>query len=204
MNERDKKLEEALSSQLGVDGDNYIFTTKQVFLVRINLVILKLLMEDKNKKGVAIVLDRPHGYLAHLLALHRIDQSNLSYIDTVGKISENFTIDEPKKVVYTNGPFHVELLLNAFSEGYVDGEFKTKSIDLKDVDFILIDNIATALKYNTMESLELCIESLTSLCEKHGVLCVYGIDPKINKALYTLMKTYIKNEIKIDERWLRG
>ncbi len=204
MNERDRKLEEALSSQLGVDGNDYMFTTKQVFLVRVNLVILKLLLEDRKKRGVAIVLDRPHGYLAHLLALHKIDQTNLSYIDTVGNLSGDFNIGDPKKVVYTEGPFHVELLINAFSDGYENGEFQTRSIDLEDVDFILIDNIATALRYNTMKSMELCFSSLKSLSNKHGFLLIMGVDPAANRALYSLLKTYIENEIKIEERWLRG
>jgi hypothetical protein len=204
MNEKDLRLEQALSSLLGVDGNTYIFTTKQVFLVRVNLVILKLLLEDRKKKGVAVVLDRPHGYLAHLLALHKIDQSNLSYIDTVGNLSNDFTIDEPKKVVYTSGPFHVELLINAFSDGYVDGDFQSSKIDLKKVDFILVDNMATSLRYNTMEALEICLESLTQMCEENNILCVFGVDPNANRALYSMMKSYIKNEIKIEERWLHG
>ncbi len=204
MNQKDLKLEAALSSQLGVDGNDYIFTTKQVFMVRVNLVILKLLLEDRKKRGVVIVLDRPHGYLAHLLTLHQIDQSNLSYIDTVAKLSGDCIVDDPKKVVYTSGPFHAELLLNAFSEGYVDGDFKTKKIDLREMDFILIDNIATALRYNTMESMEMCLESLKSLSDEYDILTVCGIDPSANRSLYSLLKTYINNEIKIEERWLRG
>ena len=203
MNEKDLKLEEALSSQLGVDGNDYIFTTRQVFMVRVNLVILKLLLEDRKKKGVAVVLDRPHGYLAHLLSLHRVDQSNLSYLDTVARFSGNSVIDDPKKVVYTDGPFHVELLMNAFSEGY-DEDFKTKAIDMKDVDFILIDNVASALTYNTMEAMELCLKALKELSEKHNILIVLGIDPKAHRALYGLLKSEIKNEIKIEERWLHG
>ena len=204
MNEKDLKLEAALSSQLGVDGNDYVFTTKQVFLVRVNLVILKLLLEDRKKRGVAIVLNRPHGYLAHLLSLHKIDQSNLSYIDTVSKIAGDGVINDAKKVVYTSGPFHMELLLNAFSDGYENGDFKAKSIDLSDVDFILIDDISAALKYNTMESMEICLSSLKDLSERHGILVVIGIDPNINKALYALVKTYMNNEIKIDEGWLHG
>ncbi len=203
MNERDLKLEEALSSQLGVDGNDYMFTTKQVFLVRVNLVILKLLLEERKKRGIAVVLDRPHGYLAHLLTLHKIDQTNLSYIDTVAKFSGDCVFEDPKKVIYTNGPFHVELLLNAFSEGYTD-DFQTKVIDISEVDFIIIDNIATALTYNTMESIAMCCEALRKLAEEHGILCVVGIDPDAHRSLYSLLKGYMTNEIKIEERWLRG
>ena len=204
MNQKDLKLEEALSSLLGVDGNDYVFITKQVFLVRVNLVILKLLLENRKKRGVVIVLDRPHGYLAHLLTLHQIDQSNLSYIDTVAKLSGDGIVDDPKKVIYTSGPFHAELLINAFSEGYVDGDFQTSKIDLREMDFIMIDNIATALRYNNLESMEKCMASLKALSEKHDILVVVGIDAASNRTLYSLLKMYIENEIKIEERWLRG
>ena len=203
MNEKDLRLEEALSSQLGVDGNDYIFTTKQVFMVRVNLVILKLLLENRKKRGVAVVLDRPYGYLAHLLSLHRVDQTNLSYIDTVARFSGDSVIDNPKKVVYTDGPFHVELLMNAFSDGYED-DFKTKAIEMEDVDFILIDNVASALTYNTMEAMETCLKTLKELSDKHNILIVMGVDPHAHRALYGLLKSEIKNEIKIEERWLHG
>ena len=72
------------------------------------------------------------------------------------------------------------------------------------MDFILIDDIAAALKYNTMQSMEICLSSLKDLSERHGILVIMGIDPDTNKALYALTKTYINNEIKIDERWLHG
>lgn len=203
MNERDLKLEAALSSQLGVDGNDYIFTTKQVFMVRVNLVILKLLLEDRKKKGVAVVLERPYAYLAHLLSLHKIDQTNLSYIDTVAGFSGDYIIDDPKKVVYTNGPFHVELLVNAFSDGY-DDDFKTKAIEIEDVDFIMIDNVASTLTYNTMEEIEICLKTLKDLSDRHNILIVMGIDPDAHSSLYLLLRSYFKNEIKIKERWLHG
>ncbi len=203
MNERDLKLEAALASQLGVDGNDYIFTTKRVFLVRINLVILKLLLEDKKKRGITVVLDRPHGYLTHLLTLHKVDQTNLLYADTVTKLSSSVPIEIQENVIYTNGPFHLDLLLNLFLDGQID-DSQTAKTDLDDIDFILIDNIATALAYNTMTSVENFLRTLRELISTKNILFVAGIDADAHKTLYWLLKRYITNEIKIEERWLHG
>ena len=64
MNDRDIQLASALSTELRA-GDTsllYLVSTKYTNIVRVNLVILKALLDGLKLKGIVITVDRPHQY----------------------------------------------------------------------------------------------------------------------------------------------
>ena len=194
------KIGEILKNKLSSGSVNMI-DVQQHFLARMNLISLKVLLEEKSKKGVAVVLDRPHQYLAYLLHLHHINQNNISYVDAITHFSGESVDSAPNSISYTEGPFHIELLVNAFSDGY-NGEFHTKPINLRDMDFVLIDNISTMLSYNTLSMIsEFLKEFFTMSRQIPGLITVFSLDPDSHAELYDIVNLYVDNEIDMREAW---
>jgi hypothetical protein len=99
VNERDLQLAHAVSSMIESDSCDAMFLvqTKYTNLVRVNLVILKALLDDQRKSGLMITIDRPHQYLSHLMQLHQVDQKNLAFLDVISSHSSDSNGDASTK-----------------------------------------------------------------------------------------------------------
>lgn len=152
MNERDLQLVRTIDSEIRFDGSPaiYLLSTKYTNLVRVNLVLLKDLLDEKHKKGVIVTIDRPHQYIAHLLQLHGIDQTNLIYIDAISSFSSDTKCGSVAKE-YQHGPFNIESLPEfLFSE---DDSRRVGMVNMADVEFVVMDNVSTMLTYNAMDGI---------------------------------------------------
>ncbi len=200
MNERDLKIGEMIKAEIEKGDRKKVIKVPQQFLARGNLIILKVLLQDEGMKGVAVVLDRPHQYLAYLLHLHKINQKNISYVDAITHFSGE-KIEGDGSITYTDGPFHIELLVNAFSEGYGTG-FKSRSINLREVDFILIDNIATMLSYNTLGMITGFLDDFFEVINGiNTIMTIIPIDSRAHKELYNVLKEHVSDEVDMLEVW---
>ncbi len=152
MNEKDLELVHAVSSVLtGEEGSSiYLVHVKYTNLVRVNLVLLKALLEDKKRRGLMITIDRPHQYLSHLMQLHGVDQTNLVFVDAISLHSADTKGGEVAPE-FQMGPFHIEALPD-FLMKHDDGG-PSFHIDMSKIDFVIIDNVSTLLTYNSMESI---------------------------------------------------
>lgn len=158
MNERDLRLVHTIQREIqyGSASGIYLFTTKYTNLVRVNLVVLKAELGEKHMRGVMVTVDRPHQYLSHLLQLHGIDQTDLTFVDAVS----NHASDTKKGGVATefqNGPFNIETLPD-FLVGSV-GAVTSFAKDFSRADFMMIDNIAAMLVFNHMENLKMFLKT---------------------------------------------
>lgn len=152
MNERDIQLVRAIDPEIQFDGSPsiYLLSAKYTNLVRVNLVLLKDFLDEKRKKGVIVTIDRPHQYISHLLQLHGIDQTNLTYIDAISTHSSD-TKGGAVASEFQHGPFHIESLPDFMFSG--EDTRRAGMLDLSGADFVVIDNVSTLLTYNTMESI---------------------------------------------------
>ncbi len=202
MNEKDLKIGELLRARLS-PGEVNMISVRQQFLARMNLITLKVLLEDEKKKGVAVVLDRPHQYLAYLLHLHHINQKNISYVDAITHFSGETVESSPNSISYTDGPFHIELLLNAFGDGY-NGDFHKKPINLREMDFILIDNMSTMLNYNTMSMISDFLQNFFQVIgDVDGLSTIFPLDSQAHSELHNLVSPYVHRNIDMREVWKR-
>jgi len=152
VNERDIELARVIASEVETDGETpiYLLVTRYTSLVRLNLVLLKAFLDEKCMKGVVITLDRPHQYLSHLLVLHGVDTKNLRFIDAISVHSSDSKAGTSTSG-FEQGPFHIESLPTYFCS---PGDNRQVSlVDLSSTEFIIIDNVATLLAYNTMDSI---------------------------------------------------
>jgi hypothetical protein len=175
----------------------FLVQTKYTNLVRVNLVILKALLDDQRKTGLVITVDRPHQYLSHLMQLHQVDQKNLAFLDVISSHSSD-SKGEASSKEFHRGPFHIETLPDFLFSG--NAESRELGIDISKIQFIVIDNVSTLLTYNTMESImtffELYAERVKS-SGRHPLLSVVAIDNTLHQSLNDLIQPRCKKTIDI-------
>lgn len=199
VNERDLQLAHAVSSMLESDGCDAMFLvqTKYTNLVRVNLVILKALLDDQRKSGVMITIDRPHQYLSHLLQLHQVDQKNLAFLDVISTHSSD-SKGEASPNEFHGGPFHIETLPDFLFSG--NAESRELGIDISKIQFVVIDNVSTLLTYNTIDSVMKFLERYGELVKssgRHPLLSVLAIDKTLHQSLNDLIQPMCKRTIDV-------
>jgi hypothetical protein len=185
VNERDSALVKELAPMLEGRSEPtiYLMASKYTSLVRVNLVLLKAFLDEKKSSGVMITIDRPHQYASHLLQLHGIDQSGLTFLDAISSHASD-TKAEVKGGQYSEGPFYIERL-PAFMAGS-DG-VSPPGIDLVNVRFVIIDNVSTLLTYNSMESLKAFFSNYIDVMRKKASgnpITVFVMDKDLHGALF--------------------
>ncbi len=155
VNENDLQLAKLLDSEIRPDGRSelYLIACKYTNLVRVNLVLLKAFLDERRSRGIMITIDRPHQYVSHLLQLHGIDQNNLVFLDAISRHASD-TQSGSVATEFQRGPFQIETLPD-FLSGDGDGGVVSPAAD---ADFVVLDNVATLLTYNPMESVQLFLE----------------------------------------------
>lgn len=152
VNEKDLQLVHAVGAVIEVDADAsiYVLHAKYTNLVRVNLVLLKAFLEEKRRKGMMITIDRPHQYVSHLMQLHGVDQTNLTFIDAISTHSSD-TKGGAVAPEFQRGPFNIESLPDFFTK---PDNGQGLIVDMSKVDFVIIDNVSTLLTYNSMDSIK--------------------------------------------------
>ena len=199
MNDRDLQLAHAVSSLVQTDdGDSIVLVqTKYTNLVRVNLVILKALLDDQKKSGLVITIDRPHQYLSHLMQLHQVDQKNLVFLDVISLHSSD-TKGQASVKEFQRGPFHIETLPDFLFSG--SSESRELGIDISKMQFIVVDNISTLLTYNTMESIVKFFERYGQMVKssgRHPLLSVFAIDRAMHQSLNDIIEPLSRRTIDI-------
>lgn len=195
MNEKDLRLVKVLDSEIRVDGPSalYLIATKYTNLVRVNLVLLKALLDEKRRRGIMITIDRPHQYVSHLLQLHGIDQNKLVFVDAISSHSSD-TKGGSVAAEFQRGPFHIETLPDFLSGG--NGVEPGGPSDFAEAEFIILDNIATLLTYNSMEKVQSFFSKYMELvmAKRPGhLVTVIVMDSELHASLFE----YISGKAKV-------
>jgi hypothetical protein len=190
VNEKDIRLSHVISSIVGTEDGRriYLLNIRHLNLVRVDLVLLKAFLEEKKMRGLLITVDRPHQYISHLLQLHGVEQANLIYLDTISSHAAD-TKGGAIAPEFQNGPFHVETLPDFLMERSPNQA--SLNIDVSSIDFIIIDNVATLLAYNTMDSVrsffQRYVEVLKSIHSK-GIWTALAVDRDLYPDLFKFIK----------------
>ena len=168
-----------------------VFNTDFTKIAKTNLFLLKGLMDIEGEKGLFVSLDRPHQYMSYLLKIHDVDQDDLWFIDAVTRMSGEKS-NTKGNVDFLEDAFHVGDLFDYLKEH--NGEF----LRIDDIDFIVIDNIATMLNYNTTTKVKEFIKKFKGFTDKHPhVLAGVTIDPESNPELSEIIDELFDYKIDI-------
>ena len=176
-----------------VDKKKILVVSKYTERTRVNLVLLRFFLEEMNMRGIFITIDRPHQYIEYLLKLHKIPQKKLLYIDVVSHLSGEVFLNDDSNVFFMDGPYEVGFLDDVmdghFEPDSVSGGIQKNYVNLKEMDFILVDDIAALSKYLDDDGIKKFIDSyLTSIRRLATVTAPIVLDINKNKDLYNLLK----------------
>ncbi len=197
MNQRDIELMQAIIREIGEigAGERVLFKVSYSRIVQTNLVILKILLDQWMKQGIFITIDRPHNYMEHLLRMHRVkNRHRLTYIDAIGKYSGS-EMEAVENRAITRTPFQIEHLPDELIDGMKDGG---STVDMRNNDFILIDNLAAMLNYNSMASIVKFVDRyLKAIALYDSIFTALFIDSNNNPGLYDAIKPLCDVELEI-------
>jgi len=199
MNERDIQLMKSLLDSIGegMDGGVVLIDVPSTQFVRVNLVLLKGLMEDRGRQGIFISVDRPHQYMVHLMRMHQISLGDVTFIDVISRFSSDRKGGEAR-VGFVDGPFHIDSLPSALEEsskGQGSG-----FLPLEDCGFAMIDNIAALQIYNRNPAVELFINNFILTAKSHGSMLVpMVLDKSRHESLYDSAQKLSDVEIKVEK-----
>jgi len=153
MNERDLDAVARLNALLGNDPSAapLLMSARYTQVARLNLILLKTLLDVRRLRGIFITIDRPHHYMAHLMRLHGVGQENLLYLDAISSHSADTKVGSTVAGML-GGPFQIQRLPSVLQGE--DGAPGGLPIDWNRVDFLLLDNLGTLLMYNTRQAVE--------------------------------------------------
>ncbi len=203
MNAKDIQLMRTIISQLGNlnNGNRLLFSVNYARISRTNLILLKALLEELNKKGLFITIDRPHQYMEHLLRMHRIKYNNLLFIDAIASFSGTLLSEKDYEVnvKFVDSPFQIDLLPELFSLNPEDTSRTVGKIDMMGVDFILIDNVATMLNYNDTNMVEKFLENyLAKFRDRNNIFIPLILDSVTYGSLYQVARELCDKEIDLE------
>ncbi len=197
MNQRDIKLMRAIVREIGDIGvgERILFRVSYSRIVQINLIILKILLDEWLKQGIFITVDRPHSYMEHLLKMHRVENRHrLRYIDAIGNYSGDSQTPDNSGVV-NHTPFQIETLPDELIKGIMSDQ---TVIDMRNNDFILIDNLAAMLNYNSLQSVvEFVDRYLKAIALYDSIFTALFIDSRNHPELYDAIKPFCDIELEI-------
>lgn len=190
MNEKQLQIASVFADMMGQrsDGSKIVtIATPSVNIASVNLVILKALLDLMKEQGVFVTIDRPHQYIEHLLKIHKIEYSKLTFIDMISTFSGDTKRGIPG-LEAAQGPFSLSDLLDLIKISSVakDSQF----FELLRLDFLLFDNIASLLIYNSYEQIQNFFSELLSLLKESGSIFVtFIIDPDHHSEVYNHFST---------------
>lgn len=166
---------------------------------KINLVLLKYLLQNKKKTGLFITFDRPHQYISKLLKLNNITQENLFYIDAVSLISGESSKHGGINVKFMNGPYQISIFKNLVGRGFGPERKMTPAIDLKDIGFIMIDDISALEVYNDSSAVKEFVCNFYSVVDNLNTFTVsIVLDANYHKELYAIIGEFSDIELTVD------
>ena len=188
-----KRMMALFYSPKAVDKRKILVVSKYTERTRVNLILLKFFLEKMNMRGIFITIDRPHQYIEYLLKLHGISQKKLLYIDVVSSLSGEIRLNDGPNVFFMDGPYEVGFLDKAMDgccepNPVIDGVSKNY-VNLKEMDFILVDDIAALSKYLDDDGIKKFIDSyMISIRRLATVTAPLVLDINKNKYMYNLLK----------------
>ena len=180
MNDKDIQLAQRLSNLIKSDHRPASLTASisapTVNIARINISLLKAMLDLLHKQGIFVTIDRPHQYAEHLLRIHNIDFSKLTFIDMISAYAGDRKVGF-KEWTNSHGPFSLGDILDLIKLSNAAKE--SLYVDLLQIDFILFDNIGSLLVYNRADSVKRFLGQLMEQVKKtSGIFVAFVIDPR--------------------------
>ena len=174
-----------------------IFDVPATQFVRVNLMMLRGLAQERGLPGIFISVDRPHQYMVHLLSMHQIKADNLIFIDAISRFSADFKVANAK-VGFMDGPFRIDRLPMAMNEWIKS--CNGKSLNLNNSGFAIIDNLSALLTYNSFTSVQTFLQNfIQTLHPSKNMIVPLMIDSEKSGLLYETARSMCNVEVRMKD-----
>ncbi len=174
-----------------------IFDVPATQFVRVNLMMLRGLSQERGLPGIFISVDRPHQYMVHLLSMHQIKAENLIFIDAISRFSADFKVANAN-VGFMDGPFRIDRLPMAMND-WIKG-CNGQSLNFSNRGFAIIDNLSALLTYNSFNSVQTFLQNfIQSLHSSGNMIVPLMIDREKSGLLYETAKSLCNVEIRLKD-----
>ncbi len=186
-------LEESLISEhlaTFMEGKSFVIVNvKPLHLTKSNLILIKALADIDKKRGLVITLERPHHYLTYLLGIQGINQRNITYVD--------LAYSKTKKIKF---PIKITGKERHLIGGFISGD----SVNLKNFEFVMIDNVSTARMYMARDSLFKFVHYLADTTKKAGASFILSLDASKEEDLINSLNDFQYEIINFEEVMKNG
>jgi len=167
-----------------------LFTIRSKFNARLNIMLLKYLVNELGLKGVYICLERPSSYIEKLLRGRDVNLDNIILLDAISKVSGDQSTCEVATTELMETPFSKEFLERVLGTGTGNSV-----MELEDIDFVIIDSLSVMSCYIDDESLIHLLETLS----ESSIKTIMSLDRTCDNELYDKAKTMCDKEIKFND-----
>jgi hypothetical protein len=183
----DELLFAQIRDKLGGDLEKTtLFTLKSKFNSRLNVVLIKFLVNERGMKGICVSVDRPSFYMRKILEKNGVDMDKVIFLDAMKNISGDCRSKDYDPHIVCN-PFPGEMLGGVKEEGFGTKRFEG-------VDFVIIDNATVLSCYIDNDSIVCLLEALCGMTDVHAIL---SVDKETNKDMYERLKQVCTSEYEI-------
>ena len=172
--------------------DRMVLIQKNTQIARTNLLLLKILLNDLDLRGIFLSINRPYHYMKYLLNMHDIEHGGLLFMDTVSEISgEHF--ERSKGVLFTKGPFNPELFGSLQAKVYPEND--DNAIDLESYHFFMFDSIASLANYRSLQGIRNVLNAAFTLFERSSIRVFMSVDRDGYPEIYQTISQFENHEI---------
>jgi hypothetical protein len=199
----DDALEKRVLAEFASSPPNarFLFTCKYTKIMKLNFLLLKVCLLLRKEKGMCVSIDRPHSYTQMALKKQNVPQDGLIYIDAITKLAG--VRAEESKVTFLASGYSPRILSDLFSRAYLAEGVQRYFVNLDELNFILLDNIAVMLQYATLEKTRKFMVDLMEMLKKFTAMrAILVVDPQTSGEVLAIARSFCDREIPVMDEWL--
>lgn len=187
--------------RIALDGPRNIrkmlFTVRAPSVTRINLAILRGLMEERRERGIYLSVERPDKHLMMIL-----EKQNLASEKDVGLLPD--APKPPKKVIIAVEMVCPTVLIDEINLALSD---RTKGAvlenEMKGMSFLMVDNLATMAIYNSSRDIAEFFRKSGEFLERFPQLRMVMVTARSNyPELHEMARKFTQTVTDIPDEWL--
>ena len=141
-----------------------------------SIAMLNVLLNKKELPGVYVSLGKPHIMVKNAMVHNKYNINDLVFIDTLGMLGTEEK--KGKRVVFLDGPYHLQPLLDTISKGFI-GDDEVEKVPMEVVSFFLLDNLEEILIYNNTTKIVHFLKNFSNLMQRYkktGIITFYRME----------------------------
>jgi hypothetical protein len=199
MTRQNIQIIQSIRSALGSPKNirRFLFTVRAPSVVRINLTVLRILLEERKERGIYLSVEQPDKHVMLIL-----ERQNLAARAEVGILTEN--PKPPKRVIIATEMVNPVVLIDEIFHTLTDKvRGPTLDADMKGMSFIIVDNLATMAIYNTQNDINEFFKKSNQFLERYPGQRMFTVTARNGgDELHAEAKKFAQLEVDIPDEWL--